>query len=70
MTTIYSPSKTLPARITRRLAPLRAKRNLNIKLDRPIISLTFDDCPKSVMENAIPLIERQGWKASLYMAMG
>lgn len=70
MTNIYSPSKTLPARINRRLIPFRAKRNLSIKLDRPIISLTFDDCPKSVIDNAIPAIEREGWQASLYMAMG
>ena len=70
MTDIYSPSSALPARINRRLIPFRAKRNLGIKLDNPLISLTFDDCPKSVVDNALPLIEQEGWQATLYMSMG
>ena len=35
-----------------------------------MISLTFDDCPKSVVDNALPLIEQEGWQATLYMSMG
>jgi len=70
MTNIYSPSTSLPAKINRRLIPFRAKRNLNLKLDSPLISLTFDDCPKSVVDNALPLIEQEGWQATLYMSMG
>ena len=70
MTNIYSPSTSLPAKINRRLIPYRAKRNLSLKLDNPLISLTFDDCPKSVVDNALPLIEQEGWQATLYMSMG
>ena len=70
MSSIYAPSKSLSARVNRRLTPFQAKRNLNLNLDRPIISITFDDCPKSVIQNAVPLIEQEGWQASLYMAMG
>ena len=70
MTNIYSPSTSLPAKINRRLIPFRAKRNLSLKLDNPLISLTFDDCPKSVVDNALPLIEQEGWQATLYMSMG
>lgn len=70
MTGIYSPTRALPVRVHRRLVPFRAKRSLAIKLDNPIVSLTFDDCPKSVIETAIPAIEDEGWQASLYVAMG
>jgi len=70
MSTIYAPSRSLTARIRRRMTPLCAQRNLKFKLNKPIINLTFDDCPKSVVENALPLIEENGWQATLFMAMG
>jgi len=70
MSEVYAPSSTLIARINRRLMPYRSKRNLKFQLDRPIVSLTFDDCPKSVVENALPMIEDYGWLATLFMAMG
>ncbi len=70
MTVIYQPNKSLLARVNRRLMPLRHKKNLSFKLDKPIVSFTFDDCPKSVIQNALPSIEHRGWRASLYMSMG
>lgn len=70
MSEIYTPSTALIARINRRSMPYRSKRNLPFKLGRSIVSLTFDDCPKSVVENGLPLIEDHGWQATLFMAMG
>ncbi|WP_409431983.1 polysaccharide deacetylase family protein [Litorimonas sp. RW-G-Af-16] len=56
--------------VRRRLARHRHKRIVTPKLDRPIISFTFDDCPKSVVETALPLIEAEGWRATIYVACG
>lgn len=70
MNTIYTPNTSLAAKIERRLIPFRARRNIPIKLDRAIVSFTFDDCPKSVVDNALPALERENWQASLYMSMG
>jgi len=60
----------LPRRISRRLVPLMTKREISFQLDRPIISISFDDFPQSVMENALPLLNQQDWKATFYVAAG
>ena len=67
---VYAPSRSLPARINRVVMPFRLKRNLNINLDKPLISFTFDDCPKSVVDEALPELEKYGWQSSIYMSMG
>ena len=70
MNSVYTPNTSLTAKIGRRLTPFRARRTIPIKLDRPIVSFTFDDCPKSVVDEALPALERENWQASLYISMG
>jgi len=60
----------LTRRIARRLTPLLARRDISFKLSRPIISISFDDFPQSVMDNALPLLDRHQWKATFYVAAG
>lgn len=60
----------LGAKITRRMSNYRYRRIITPKLDRPIVSFSFDDCPKSVMKNALPLLEAENWRATFYMACG
>lgn len=67
---IYEPSNGLSTRVSRRLVRYQHISKLNIKTERPVVSFTFDDCPKSVVENAFPLLEKQNWKSTLYIAMG
>ncbi len=67
---VYSPSRSLGARVSRRLVKYRARQPLNYKLDRPIVSITFDDCPRSVFETALPAMEKRGWYGTIYAAMG
>ena len=69
-TTTYSPAKDFFSRVKRRILPLQAQRKVNFKLDKPIISFSFDDCPQSVIENGIKPLEAQGWRSSVYVAMG
>lgn len=66
----YSPSKTLGARISRRITPFCARRVINYSLTRPVISFTFDDCPKSVIPHGLNTIEAEGWRGSLYISSG
>jgi len=60
----------LTRRIVRRLTPLLARRDIKFKLNQPIISISFDDFPQSVMDNALPLLDEHQWKATFYVAAG
>jgi peptidoglycan/xylan/chitin deacetylase (PgdA/CDA1 family) len=66
----YEPSKSLTAKIARRLVPMQAKRLMRFSLDRPVISFTFDDFPRSAIENGSDLLESEGWHATFYVASG
>ncbi len=44
------------------------RKEQRLRLDRGIVSLTFDDVPHSALENAFPLLERAGQKVTLYVA--
>jgi len=70
MSVIYQPNTGLRAILERRAARLMRKRVLTSKLDRPIVSFSFDDCPRSALENAAPILEGNGWRGTFYMAMG
>lgn len=67
---VFVPSKSISSRIERRLVRYRARRMMAFGYDKPIVSFSFDDCPRSVMENALPLLEDRGWQATIYAAMG
>jgi peptidoglycan/xylan/chitin deacetylase (PgdA/CDA1 family) len=67
---VYEPSKSLPKRIARRLTPLRGRHMLRFNLERPIVSFSFDDCPKSVVGNGLAKLNVQGWKSTIYIASG
>jgi len=67
---VYQPDMSIAARFKRHLTPLSARRPLEPKAVRPIVSFSFDDCPKSVIENAIKPLEQENWRSSVYIAMG
>lgn len=70
MTHIYVPDTSLPAKVKRRLARKQARRLMPVELDVPIVSFSFDDCPKSVMPHALRPMEAEGWQATVYIAAG
>jgi len=70
MNSAYIPNTSFAARVKRRLTPYQAKQTLGVKTDQPIVSFTFDDCPKSVMQNALKPLEAEGWLSTVYMSMG
>jgi len=67
---IYQPDMSLKTKVKRRLVPFQARRIIKPCLERPIVSFSFDDCPKSVIENAIKPFEQENWRATIYIAMG
>lgn len=67
---IYEPNRSLQARIARRVTPFRAQKSLPIKLDRPVVSFTFDDCPRSALKHGVPALDAQGWRSSFYLCCG
>lgn len=38
--------------------------------DMSIITFGFDDCPASAIETALPMLEAEGWNATIYVASG
>jgi peptidoglycan/xylan/chitin deacetylase (PgdA/CDA1 family) len=59
--------------VSSKLARLTARYAYKALLPTPehsIISFSFDDCPKTVVTNALPLLEANGWRATLYIACG
>jgi len=40
------------------------------ELSESIISFGFDDCPASAIETALPMLEAEGWRATVYVACG
>ena len=47
-----------------------AKNNFKIDLDRPIISFTFDDFPKTAAQKGLDLLTKYGLKATYYISFG
>lgn len=67
---IYSPSRALGKRIKRRLTPLQNRRVAKFKLERPIVSFTFDDCPVSALKHGVKPLDDLGYKSTIYIAAG
>lgn len=68
MRNAYAPSDTLQAKVMRRVTPHLNQRNIKFKLDRPLVSFTFDDCPLSAVTHGLKPMEREGWHGSIYIA--
>src|SRR5712664_727897 len=43
-------------------------KNRRLELDRSIVSLTFDDVPHGTFENAVPMLNRVGYRATFYIS--
>jgi peptidoglycan/xylan/chitin deacetylase (PgdA/CDA1 family) len=59
----WSPAK---AACLRRIA----SRPVTIERGRAIVSFSFDDVPRNVIENAAPVLDEHGVKATFYVALG
>ena len=58
----YVPSRSLPAKVQRRVVQWRRACQAEVAPDRPVISFTFDDFPKSAL-NGADIVEKHGGRA-------
>lgn len=61
----YVPSRTLPAQVQRRVTMWRKANQAFVAPDRPVVTFTFDDFPKSAL-NGADLVEKHGGRAGFY----
>jgi len=63
---VYNPSRSIPARISRRLTQWNTIKPLGKTPSRPIVSFTFDDFPKSAADQGAQIIEDAGGRGTFY----
>lgn len=61
--------KSVRAMVARRLSRY-VEKSILPALDRSIVTFSFDDCPLSAIEAALPMLEAQDWRATIYVACG
>ena len=66
----YIPSGGLIGKIKRQAARRLAKHALPIELDRPLVSFSFDDFPKSAAEAGADILESHGWRGTYFAGGG
>lgn len=66
----YQPSRSLPAKVNRRLTQWRAADRLPANPNQGLISFTFDDFPKSAGDTGADIVERFGGHATYYACTG
>ncbi len=58
---VHKASRFISRGVSRALLP---------ELNASIISFGFDDCPASAIETALPILEAEGWRATVYVSVG
>lgn len=58
------------AEVSRRVRPYFARRMMRFKLERSIVSFSFDDFPRSAMNVGAAQLEAQGWRGTFYTSAG
>mgnify|MGYP006278226589 CR=1 FL=1 len=68
--TAYIPASGVAGKVQRLKARALARRPARLDLDRPLVSFSFDDFPRSAATEAAPRLEAQGWRGTFYAAAG
>ena len=61
----YSPRRDVPAKIKRRMTQWRSAAPAKVSCQRPVVTFTFDDFPKSAVRGA-DIVETHGGHAGFY----
>lgn len=70
MTAAYAPARDPIAKLQRRLTQWRAARPAVLRFDQPILSITFDDFPKTAATHGAPILEAHGARGTFYASAG
>jgi peptidoglycan/xylan/chitin deacetylase (PgdA/CDA1 family) len=66
----YEPDRTLKGKLRRRLIRLAHRRPAKVKLERPMVSFSFDDAPATACEAGARVLEQRGLRGTYYFAAG
>ena len=66
----YSADRSLKGKVRRRWARVVHRRPLSAKIERPIVSVTFDDAPASAVETGATILEAHGTRGTFYISAG
>lgn len=64
--TPYIPSGGLTGKLVRMNARLRARKPMKFELGKPLVSITFDDFPRSAALTGRRMVEERGWRGTWY----
>jgi len=67
---VYVPSGGIAGKVKRLAARRLARAPLSIPAGRKIVSITFDDFPKSAVDVGAQALEARDWRGTWYAAMG
>jgi peptidoglycan/xylan/chitin deacetylase (PgdA/CDA1 family) len=67
---VYSADRSLKGKIRRRWARLVERRPAGARLDRPMISFSFDDAPESAARTGAALLEAHGLRGTYFISAG
>lgn len=67
---VYEPDRSLRGKLRRRLVRLFHRRPARVKLDRPMVSFTFDDALSSAARDGARLLEEAGARGTYFIAAG
>jgi peptidoglycan/xylan/chitin deacetylase (PgdA/CDA1 family) len=67
---VYEPSRTIDAKIRRRLTQWRAAKPAWLKPSQPLLSISFDDFPISAAEHSLPVLAKAGVRGTFYACAG
>lgn len=68
--TVYRPRGGLAGRVQKQLTRRLGVTPLKISLDRPIITFTFDDFPRSALELGAVRLKARNWRGTYYVSGG
>ncbi|WP_394694464.1 polysaccharide deacetylase family protein [Hyphobacterium sp.] len=66
----YIPSSGLTGKLKRMQARLFERDPIHIAPEQLVVSITFDDFPKSAVESGAAELEKRGWRGTWYAAAG
>jgi peptidoglycan/xylan/chitin deacetylase (PgdA/CDA1 family) len=66
----YAADRSLKGKLRRRWARLAARRPARVGLDRPLLSVSFDDAPASAVDQGARILEDAGARGTFYIAAG
>lgn len=66
----YEPDRSLKGKLRRRLIRLAHRRPAKVRLERPMVSFSFDDAPATACEAGAAVLEARGLRGTYYFAAG